>query len=516
VNNPPNCEMPPNTIHHGDCLEVMPRMDAESVDGIVTDPPYGLGFMGKDWDHGVPGEHFWREALRVAKPGAHLLAFGGTRTFHRLACAIEDAGWELRDSIGVPHESGDWGDCPWLAAWVYGQGFPKSLDVSKAIDKVNGEIGRDLKFTAWMRTTGLTSSQIDHITGTNMGGHYLTAASQPAVPTRVLFELLRPHITIEIPGWIETLIDRVEAERDVVGRHPAPAKSIYTQGVGEMPQDVDVTTPATDAAAQWDGWGTALKPAWEPIIMARRPFKGTVAANVLKHGTGAINVDGCRIAGEPTLCHDGQNANANTYCGGWANYKKGNGREYQNIGRWPANVITDGSDEVLAGFPETKSGNINGVYNNTIMAQSAGNRNGKPIALKFAGDSGSAARFFYCAKSSRAEREAGLEGVPERPVNRYGEQGQGPQPKQTPRITQRNRNHHPTVKPVALMRYLCRLITPPDGVILDPFAGSGSTGVAAVQEGFGFVGIDKDAEYCDIARARIAHALGPLFAGATK
>lgn len=313
----------------GDCIEVMAGMDANSVDAIVTDPPYGLSFMGKGWDKGVPGVEFWVEALRVAKPGAHLLAFGGTRMVHRLAVAIEDAGWEIRDRIH----------------WVYGSGFPKSHNVSKAIDKAAG-VEREV---VRIRTDG------------NKGGGANTYDDDSYV-------------------W-----DKPFAE----------------------------TAPATPEAQQWDGWGTALKPAVEPIIMARKPFKGTVAANVLEWGTGAINVDGCRVE--------------------WNTFR-GNGGNQTTQGRWSANLIHDGSDEATAGM-------------------------------------GDASRYFYCAKASKRDR---------------GED-----------------NKHPTVKPTDLMAYLCRLITPPGGTILDPFNGSGSTGKAAVREGFQYIGIELDPEYVEISKARI-------------
>ena len=328
----------------------MSTMDAGSVDSIVCDPPYGLSFMGKGWDHGVPGVEFWTEALRVAKPGAHLLAFGGTRTYHRLACAIEDAGWEIRDCV----------------MWVYGSGFPKSHDVSKAIDKAAGaERGRQ---TVRSKSVSTCYAQ-DEWTRLNAG----------------------------------TVLD---------------AKAI------------------TPEAAQWSGWGTALKPAWEPIIVARKPLCGTVAENVLTHGTGGINVDGCRVGTETiTQRHtDFSLAHGNKL--GAGNTRSGDGTTTQTVGRWPANLIHDGSDEVL-------------------------------------GLTGIAARFFYCAKASKADRDA--------------------------------RNHHPTVKPTDLMRYLCRLVTPPDGMVLDPFMGSGSTGKAALLEGFNFTGIELSPEYVEIANRRISH-----------
>ena len=315
-----------NKLHHGDCLEVMPTLDADSVDAIISDPPYGLSFMGKAWDHGVPGEVFWREALRVAKPGAHLLAFGGTRTFHRLTVAIEDAGWEIRDCV----------------MWVYGSGFPKSH---------NGEWG-----------------------------------------------------------------------------------------------------------------GTALKPAWEPIIVARKPLIGTVAANVLAHGTGGLNIDECRVGTQQTITI------RNGDSGGNGAYGRDD-RKFERVnppGRWPANLIHDGSDEVTAGFPDAGGGfGVRGALNGGATTWGF---KGEMQTVGY-GDSGSAARFFYCAKASKADRN--------------------------------DNNNHPTVKPTALMRYLCKLVTPLNGIILDPFMGSGSTGKAATLERFNFIGIDLSAEYVAIAQARI-------------
>ena len=419
-------------IYHGDCREVMQTLHPESVDSIVSDPPYGLSFMGKGWDHGVPGVEFWAEALRVAKPGAHLLAFGGTRTYHRLACAIEDAGWEIRDCV----------------MWVYGSGFPKSHDVSKAIDKAAG---------AEREVVG------EKITGRALGGS----------------------------NW---------RDGDAGGQEMVP-----------------ITAPATDAARQWSGWGTALKPAWEPIIVARKPLCGTVAENVLTHGTGGINVDGCRVGtdGELIPAHHGTNGAAGKTMGIRREYVPGTaGTVFQNARRWPANVIHDGSDEVVGLFPGNVKG---GTWNRTAGARHF-NNDGEPTEYQTSGSdasTGSAARFFYCAKASKADRDEGCEGLDERLTMRYGEKAQGPLPQQTPSKPVAQRNHHPTVKPTALMRYLCRLVTPPGGVVMDPFTGSGSTGKAAILEGFRFIGIEREAEYVEIARARIQAAeagAGPLFA----
>lgn len=376
-------------IYNCDCIDGMRELPADSVDAIVTDPPYGLNFMGKEWDHGVPGEQFWVEALRVAKPGAHLLAFGGTRTYHRLACAIEDAGWEVRDCLG----------------WLYGSGFPKSMDVSKAIDKCLG------------------------------------------------------------------------AEREVIGHSTNQVGAgLVDKGQAGFKSDFDITAQASDAAKQWQGWGTCLKPAWEPIIMARKPIKGTVAACVLEHGTGAINIDACRVGTDTMI-----NQPAGNKAGGNSLNMSVKGMP-ENVdptvshGRFPANIIHDGSEEVLAVFPETgksrKSFNVNRKDTENIAM--SGRNYARHSDEEGYDDSGSAARFFYCAKASKKDR------------------GEG--------------NSHPTVKPQALMQYLIRLVTQEGAIVLDPFLGSGSTAVAAVSIGRNYIGYELSPEYFDIARARIEAA----------
>ena len=349
----------------GDCAEKMRDIAPNSVDAIVTDPPYGLAFMGANWDYGVPGEMFWREALRVAKPGVHLLAFGGTRTYHRLACAIEDAGWEIKDCI----------------MWVHSQGFPKGQNVSKQVEAL-------LK-------TGKTNE--------------------------------------------------------------------------------------TDAAKAWEGWNTQLKPACEPIVVARKPLEGTVAANVLKYGTGALNIDACRIplADDDRLQngvhHNNPVLNTQGERWGFKNIDRAAG-----LGRFPANLIHDGSPEVLALFPDSK-GALAPVYGKQGNQKCHTGDNGiyghyeqRDTPMFPRGDSGSAARFFYCAKASRSERGAF--------------------------------NDHCTVKPLALMRYLVRLVTRKGGIVLDPFMGSGTTGVAAIEEGMNFVGIEREPHYYEIATRRISAA----------
>jgi site-specific DNA-methyltransferase (adenine-specific) len=411
-------------IYTGDCLDVLKTLPADSVDAIVTDPPYGLAFMGKRWDYDVPSEAIWRECLRVLKPGGHLLAFAGTRTQHRMAVRIEDAGFEIRDMI----------------AWVYGSGFPKSLDVSKAIDKADG------------------------------------------------------------------------AKREIVGpnrfAHLNGKENANCYGKASRP---DESAPATEAARQWAGWGTALKPALEPITVARKPLIGTVAENVLAHGTGALNVDGCRVSasdGRP-LIESKSEASLHAFGSGL------NGSRCAGVttqGRWPANLIHDGSEEVVGLFPSPHGA---GSARSGSSNPRAVNYNGSvPIApikntgnMHRFGDSGSAARFFYCAKASKRDRDEGCEGMEARTTKAF-EGGQIASAK-TPEAMggeRTTRNHHPTVKPTDLMRYLCRLVTPPGGTVLDPFMGSGSTGKAAMLEGFDFIGIERDPEYVKIAEARIGAA----------
>jgi len=483
------------TIHNGDCLEVLRTLPAASVDAVVTDPPYGLAFMGKRWDYDVPAVEVWQECLRVLKPGGHLLAFAGTRTQHRMAVRIEDAGFEIRDII----------------AWVYGSGFPKSLDVSKAIDKGEGENkARQLRFTEWMRSTGITSQQIAEATGTSMASHYLTAGSQPAIATADLFDKMRPHLP-DVPEEIERLVaERTGIEwtayrnREVVGTGTSgisTRKDLRNDNGtvwGASSSEFAITAPATEAARQWSGWGTALKPALEPITVARKPLIGTVAANVLEHGTGAINVDGCRVGADGGTTRSEQAPYADS---GW---RTGHKVEPLNAGRWPANLIHDGSEEVLAGFPDAKGAVSNGrkgkagIYDDGIAA--AEQRPGYA-------DTGSAARFFYCAKASKRDRDEGLGGFEVKRTGGMSATADGSMltGSGNERTTARA-NVHPTVKPTDLMRYLCRLVTPPNGTILDPFTGSGSTGKAAMLEGFQFIGIEREAEYCEIARARISKA----------
>jgi DNA modification methylase len=451
---------------HGDCLERLKELPDCSVDACVTDPPYGLSFMGKAWDYDVPQVDVWREVLRVLKPGGHLLAFAGTRTQHRMAVQIEDAGFEIRDMI----------------AWVYGSGFPKSLDVSKAIDKRRTEDLEPVRkiccvIRAAMETRGLKSRHlVDHFDGCHprLIDHWAArdTDSQPSLPTWE--QWLRLRELLELDAEHDAEVWRLNGRKgqpgdawqtaEVIGEHQG-----QTPGFGNHRFEVSDTKirALSDQAQQWAGWGTALKPALEPITVARKPFKGTVAGNVLEHGTGAINVDGCRVGTEGGTTRSEQAPYAES---GW---RTGHQVVALTACRWPANLIHDGSDEVVGLFPQAASTGKPGRPAKPAKGDLRGGMFGA-IGEKqgpLYSDSGSAARFFYCAKASKADRDEG--------------------------------NSHPTVKPTELMRYLCRLVTPPGGVVLDPFMGSGSTGKAAALEGFRFIGIEREAEYLEIARGRI-------------
>jgi site-specific DNA-methyltransferase (adenine-specific) len=420
-------------IKHGDCLDVLRTLADNSVDSIVTDPPYGLSFMGKKWDYDVPAVDVWAECLRVLKPGGHLLAFAGTRTQHRMAVRIEDAGFEIRDMI----------------AWVYGSGFPKSLDVSKAIDKMD-------------------------------------AVDEPRA---------------------RRLRSKNMAARAVIGHREQGFAPGTNEVFGEFSGDTRITAPATPAAIQWQGWGTALKPALEPITVARKPLIGTVASNVLAWGTGAINVDGGRVGTSKDV------PSSPSTTGQWFGADGENGTESghnPNIGRFPANLIHDGSDEVVGLFPDQTSG-ANPTSRGGLGFHGA---NGQDSCDAPRGqDSGSAARFFYCAKASADDRDDGCSALPPKSAGEAtGGRAEGSAGLDSPRAgagrsREASGNHHPTVKPTDLMRYLCRLVTPPGGLVLDPFVGSGSTGRGAVLEGFDFIGIEREAEYVEIARARITAAI---------
>ena len=408
-------------IRTGDCLDILRGMADSSVDSIVTDPPYGLSFMGKKWDYDVPDVAVWAECLRVLKPGGHLLAFAGTRTQHRMAVRIEDAGFEIRDMI----------------AWVYGSGFPKSLDVSKAIDKAAGAEREVVRVKPRAETSGTMAGSSD----------------------------TRP--------WIEKSRE--------LGYHEVAGKD-----------------PVTAAAAEWQGWGTALKPALEPITVARRPLDGTVAENVLQWGTGGLNVDGCRVEASDGYTKNAVTQGVNTARTSYDPRQVRRTFEPSQAGRWPANLIHDGSEDVVGLFPNAKGGNYP-AQRGTGQATGFGAGLPTPGGQRSMGDDGSAARFFYCAKASKRDRDEGLDGFALRVAGGMEGRSDGSMGSVT-----MSRNVHPTVKPTDLMRYLCRLVTPPGGLVLDPFAGSGSTGKGALLEGFRFLGIERDPDYARIAQARCA------------
>lgn len=537
----------PLTLHHGDCLAILPTLESASVDSIVTDPPYELGFMGKQWDaSGIAyNVTLWAECLRVLKPGGYLLAFGGTRTYHRMACAIEDAGFEIRDSIH----------------WLYGSGFPKSLDVSKAIDKQRHDLADIYRVTAWIRaardSAGIGNREIDAAFGfAGMAGHWTSAKSQPAVPTLeqvpTLLEVLGLRLD-DVPAEIRLLLWDLNGpkgqpgenwwKREVIGTAQMPDAQLVRLGFtgpthsGEnagATRLVDITAPATDAAKQWEGWGTALKPAHEPIVVARKPLAGTVAANVLQHGTGALNIDGCRVGTA------GGTAGSNFAKTGLFGIGGKASIEQLNAGRWPANLVLTHAAECAdtcapscpvaaldaqSGVSMSKAAVMPIPKGHAFAGESHGgdgSANGE--SLRGFNDTGGASRFFtvadydpiadavpfaYIAKPGRAERDAGLDGLPERhvaPEYRPNDDGSNGLSSRRHGVTTPRQNHHPTVKPVELMRWLVRLVTPTGGTVLDPFAGSGTTLVAARLEGFAAVGIEMTADYLSIIEGRLAWA----------
>lgn len=409
-------------IINGDCLEVMKTMSDNCVDSIVCDPPYELGFLGNKWDGtGIANSvELWKEALRVLKPGGHLLAFGGSRTYHRMTCAIEDAGFEIRDCL----------------EWIYASGFPKSNNIGKSIDKLQGNKRTKVKdiTTHDIRSNGLMDKK----------------------------------------GYIGVAV---------------------TQGssIGE-------------------GWGTGLKPAHEPIVLARKPItESTIAKNFLKWGTGGINIDECRVDNSDMKPSDNKLGREYRL---FADGRKPNGMKVQQVyspfGRFPANLILDDGECVRKGFPNSKSSVIPNrkriSHNSTTFCNNGGSINDAYMGGGYS-DNGSAARFFYCAKTSKAERNMGCEDLEEKLVASPGDVSAGKLQKNAgngkPNSPILSKNNHPTVKPLSLMRYLITLVTPPNGTVLDPFCGSGSTGIAAYQLGFHFIGIEKELEYYKIANKRI-------------
>lgn len=556
-------------IHVGDCLEVMRTLEANSFDSIVTDPPYhlttgkkggtgpatlnpnspagrsriGTGFMGKAWDGGDIAfrPETWAEALRVAKPGAYLAAFGGTRTFHRLACAIEDAGWEIRDTL----------------MWVYSSGFPKSHN----LDRLRGEVfcGCDSEPTAECEVRPVRDADVSapFDAGAKHG-----EIVQPGLPEQgasqhgfawpeseaaageksslegrrnieaAQRELQRGPVCAGADvgasdgasGWLRhgasagdgadvRILADANGGRGSPGPQPGEQPSVEPSAVSdERGSQARGSRPVCAGCGKPNpprGLGTALKPAWEPIILARKPLIGTVEANWREHGTGALNIDGCRVEGEPVRIENYQSEGANGcmshgHGGGNGHAGKERSARIETAGRWPANVVHDGSEEVLACFPDApgqvakaSTSTSTRKNQNTYGSLARGSGGNEPRD-----DAGSAARFFYCAKASREDRNDGCDGM----ERRLGPEAGGSRASEAGRrggYGAPRENHHPTVKPTALMRWLCRLVTPPGGLVLDPFTGSGSTGRAAIAEGMRFTGIELDPDYARIAEARI-------------
>ncbi|MCJ7778846.1 MAG: site-specific DNA-methyltransferase [Sedimentisphaerales bacterium] len=422
-----------NKIICGDNTEVMPGMLDNSIDTIITDPQYGLGFMGKEWDRILPNPITWKHSLRIAKPGAMMLVFGGTRTFHRLTCAIEDAGWEIRDCM----------------MWLYGSGFPKSLDISKAIDKAKG------------------AEREKQLVATKQGNRKLEKGEQS-------------------------------------NTFSTDTHAGYT----------DISEPQTDLAKLWDGYGTALKPAWEPIIVAMKPLDGTFAHNAEKWGVGGLWIDGGRIGKE--IRHNPEagfvrRGRTDEEVFGKADQNKPNNPPHQVQGRWPANLLFDEEgaellDEQNDLIQKSKGGYKRKHGNSQFLGEMGDSRVDEPNGII---DSGGASRFFYCAKASRSERNAGLEGMEAKQSDesRNPENPGGNNPRN--RGAKEVLNNHPTVKPLKLMEYLCKLTrTPTGGIVLDPFGGSGSTALACINTCRDYLLIEKDEHYCEIARARVKARAG--------
>ena len=460
------------TLHHGDALDVLAELDADSIESCVTDPPYLLGFMGRQWDTRAASDHLgWHgawaaECLRVLKPGGYLLAFGGSRTWHRLACAIEDAGFEIRDSI----------------AWLYGSGFPKSLDVSKAIDKRPGVV-RHAEFASELKTARLAAGYTNSfdvslaVTGRRTGA--VANWEKYQFPEARWWPALRDLLGMD-SKWDDII---AEVDRCVTGEYDSafwsPSGDRRVVANGAVRRDM----PETDAARQWQGWGTALKPAFEPIVVARKPLRGTVAANVLEYSTGALNIDACRVS----TISEGPGSTPRSSVGGVRNSMAGHMDRIGydgSAGRWPTNVVLDGdqADEL-----DRQSGVLHSQNPATRRSRSksvgaTGFNTGESVEYA---DEGGASRFFpvfrYEAKAPTSERPT-VNGVA-----------------------------HPTVKPLDLMRWLVRLVTPPGGVVLDPFAGSGTTAEACILEHLRCITVEREADYLPLIVARLSKPMAVGF-----
>lgn len=483
------------TLHLGDCLAILPTIADASVDAIVTDPPYELGFMGKVWDaSGIAyNTEVWRQCWRILKPGGHLLAFGGTRTYHRMTVAIEDAGFEIRDSLH----------------WIYGSGFPKGQDIAKSIDKRRDDRADTLQATAWLaaqtQAAGWDLARLNALFGFHARGmatHWITQGVAARVPTPEQWDRLREEIGFddtEIRPLVAQINDRrgtlgeAWAKREVVGQAHRVRRESDVQFAALSGGAYDLTAPESDAARRWQGWNTSLKPAHEPIVMARKSTGfNTTAANVLEHGTGALNIDACRTtAGQDyrakcaSVVGIGSPRNGDTLSE-WTGTREDSAHA---AGRWPTNILLGhgpGCIEVAdcqPGCPVTEMDRQSGVTPSNARANKGGSmgyHGGTPQSKEWTGeDSGGASRFFpvfrYEAKAPASERPRLADGTA-----------------------------HTTVKPLALMQWLVRLVTPPGGTVLDPFAGSGTTLSAALREDMTAIGIEQHEPYAQLCVQRLS------------
>ena len=535
------------TVFHASNLDVLPLMADNSVDSIVCDPPYELGFMGKSWDStGIAySVELWRECLRVLKPGGHLLAFGGSRTWHRLAVAIEDAGFEVRDSI----------------AWLYGSGFPKSLDISKAIDK-KPEMAHTKNFKLWLekqiQNSGKTRNQIDDECGFTACSYAKTDGKDGWSnnhPTKEKWAKMK--MVLNLPDdWDWIITDNLD-ERGYIeptgGLHGGTGNTVGKwAGSGQQLSNNAISPDAQ----KWQGWGTALKPAFEPVVVARKPLVGTVAANVLEWGVGGLNIDASRIAGEvPSVPNPNWDRSIDSTPFGAAERKQEMSVP-NNLGRWPANIILDDyTAELLdeqSGISKRTGGRIGKKETSNINFGLSGKyekgdpgfgdvggasryffvskeekENGTNHSANSAGNSGNGnsaenfgelelqdgfaeiannldgSRFFYQPKASKRDRNEGLD---ELPLVKAGSMTGAEYREARPTNHPERQNFHPTVKPTDLMRYLIKLVTPAGGIVLDPFTGSGSTGKAALLDGYKFLGIELTADYLPIIEGRLKWA----------
>lgn len=461
-------------LYHGSMLDMAEVIEPESIDAIITDPPYELNFLNKGWDNsGIAFQKdTWKKCYDVLKPGGHLLAFGGSRTFHRIACAIEDAGFEIRDTI----------------MWIYGSGFPKSMDISKQIDKRNGRNNNTfLELGNYLREKIIDSDKVcaEKIGFSSALVRFWKLGER--IPNKETWTKLKRLYNLD--NDFDWLIEREEAKREIIGKMQNPASSIYTMGEIKKNRDVNITAPSTDLAKQWNGWGTQLKPSYEPIIIARKPCERSIVDNVMKYGVGGINIDECRV---PISKDDINMINAKSSKNPTDNYNRNESKKYEDYalniavtaneqGRFPANTILtyDDSDydEVCGGLS----------------------------------DEGSASRYFYCAKASKRDRNEELKEFEDYVLPKNGS-GKRFTVGGSKEVSLPRKNIHPTVKPTSLMQYLVRLVTPKGGTVLDPFNGSGSTGKACMYENadrkvdYKYIGIELTEEYLPIAKARIEFA----------